>query len=197
VSPHDDEQDRRQYFRIEDDAHVVVHEVPEEEYAQMLEAGEPPGSEECGLVAELNHLSSQAGILMSKLRKSDPDVAHYLGLLDRKIDLVARMCESGRQEGLKPNARINLSANGVGLRRAEPIAEGTKVEVRLVFFPSYLCVHAYGEVAHCREAEDADAGHPYEVGVELTVMREMEREALIKHTLERQSALLRQQRGRE
>ena len=197
MSPHDHDQDRRQHFRIEDDAHVVVHEVSEEEYARVTENEEPPGTEECGLVAELHHLSSQAGIVMAKLRKSDPDVAHYLSLLDHKIDLVARMCESGRQQDLKPNARINLSANGVGLRRAEPMTEGAKVEIRLVFFPSYLCIHAYGEVAHCREAEDADAGRPYEVGVEFTVMREMEREALIKHTLERQSALLRQQRGRE
>lgn len=197
MTPHDNDQERREYFRIEDDAHVLLHEIPEEEYARAAEAGEPPGTEECGLVAELNHLSSQAGIVMSRLRKTDPDVAQYLDLLDRKIDLVARMSESGRQRELQPNARINLSANGVGLQRAEPLADGAKVEVRLVFFPSYLCVHAYGEVAYCREAENADAGHPYEVGVELTVMREMEREALIKHTLERQSAQLRQQRGLE
>ena len=196
MSPHDDDPDRRQYFRIEDDAHVRLREVVEAEYAQALDAGAPPGGEECGLVAELHHLSSQAGILMSRLRKSDPDVAHYLGLLDQKIELVARMCESGRQRDLEPNAHINLSANGVGLRRAEPMAAGTKVEVRLVFFPSYLCVRAYGRIAHCEPVEGAEPAG-YEVGIEFTVIGETEREALIKHTLERQSALLRQQRGRD
>lgn len=188
--------DAREFFRIDDEAHLEYRVVEPAEYAAVVERGGPAAGEEaCSLVAELHRLSSQAGLVMPRIRKTDPEVAQYLALLERKIDLVARMAEGGRHRDIRPNARVMLSANGLGFFAEEPIAAGAKLELRLLFFPSYLCIHAYGEVIHSTSTPRADAERPYRIGVEFTVLRDQEREALIKHTLERQSARLRRERG--
>ncbi|MGE0081803.1 MAG: PilZ domain-containing protein, partial [Thiohalomonadaceae bacterium] len=126
-----------------------------------------------------------------------PDVAHYLAMLDRKIDMLAAHLEGSRGGGaVTPDARVNLSAGGLAFWRDQPLAPGTKLELRLVMFPSYVRLHALALVVHAEEDEQAPSHRRYRVGVTFTQLAEAEKDALVRHLIELQSAQLRRQRGR-
>jgi hypothetical protein len=186
--------ERRRYFRVEDSVHLEYRVLGADEYAALREA--PPASDEADVTLQLRALSSQAGALLAGVRKDLPDVANYLAILDRKVELLARALVGRRFAGaLQPDTPVDVSAGGIAFAIAEPLARGTPVQVRIVFFPSHLCIQAIGEVVHC-EANAADANRAYHVGIEFTAIAEMARDALVRHTLERQSALLRERRQR-
>lgn len=187
--------DRREYFRMDADVHLVLRVLSEDDYLRALEVPELESPDLCGLAGQLHGLSSQAGLILSHIRKSDPEIAQYLSLMDKKLDLVARMAEGSRYEDLAPNAHVNISATGLAFAHAEALAEDTKLQVKMLFFPSYLCVRALGRVVRCESENTAREERPYRIGMQFTRIREAEQDALVKHMLELQSASLRRQRG--
>lgn len=187
--------ERREYFRIDDDVHLTFRTLTETDYRRALESPEAEGAEPCNLVAQLHSLSSQAGHILSSIRKSDPEIAQYLALMDKKLDLVAGIAEGTRYEDQAPNARVNIGAGGLAFPHSEALPLDTKLEVKVLLFPSYLCVSALGRVVHCEGTEEREK--PYRIGLEFTRIAQGEQDALIKHVLELQSALLRRQRGEE
>jgi hypothetical protein len=188
--------DQRESFRIEDKVHLEIRVLAEDEYQRLLE-GTCEALEESSLVGQLRSLTSQAGNLLVNIRKVDPDVAHYLALLDRKIDLLASQLEGTRAgRPLAPDTRVNLSAGGLGFWREQPLAKGTRLEVQMVIFPSHLRIHALAEVAHAEEDPQMPAHSRFRVGAHFTRLPEADKDALVRHLIERQSAQLRRQRGR-
>jgi len=158
---------------------------------------QPPdeSGDACDLLLQLHGLSIQAGNILGAIRKSHHDIAQYLCIQDKKIDMVARAvvhCQLGG--AAHPNARVNLSASGLAFDSDKPLAVGIPLELRLVLFPSHLCIRTAARVVHCEAAETAPSRH--RIGVEFTGLSEVAREALVRHTLARQSALLRQKRSR-
>ena len=187
--------DRREYFRIDDDVHLVFRALAEDEYHRDLEAPELDNGEPCSLVAQLHSLSTQSGLMLSHIRKSHPDIAQYLSVMDKKLDLIASMAEGSRYETLTPNNRVNISAGGLAFDHTDALAADTKLRLKVLFFPSYLCIHPLARVVHCERGINADAEKPYRIGLEFTRLAEAEQDALIKHMLELQSAMLRRQRS--
>ncbi|MCK9532649.1 MAG: PilZ domain-containing protein [Gammaproteobacteria bacterium] len=188
--------ERRDSFRIDDKVHLEYRVLSEDEYQRLL-AQPIDELEESSLVGQLRDLTAQAGNLLITIRKADPDVAHYLALLDRKIELVASQLEGTRAgRPLTPDTRVNMSAGGMGLWRDQPLALGTKLDLHLMVFPSHLRVHALGEVVHAEEDPQAPAHSRFRIGVLFTRLPESDKDALVRHLIERQSAQLRRQRGR-
>ncbi|MGE0081802.1 MAG: hypothetical protein AB7U81_10935, partial [Thiohalomonadaceae bacterium] len=105
-------EERRESFRVDDKAHLEVRVLTDDEYQRLLE-NPPEPTVESSLVSQLRSLTAQAGNLLVNIRKADPDVAHYLAMLDRKIDMLAAHLEGSRGGGaVTPDARVNLSAGG-------------------------------------------------------------------------------------
>lgn len=191
-SPHE----RRERFRIDDKVHLDVRVLTDEEYQHLLQAPFDDVAQ-YSLVSQLRGLTAQAGNLMVNIRKANPDVAHYLALLDRKIDMLAAQLEGSRGGGaLAPDTRVNMSAGGLAFWREQPLQKGDKLDMRLVLFPSYLRIHALAEVVHAEEDTQAPAHHRFRVGVTFARLAEAEKDALVRHLIELQSAQLRRQRGR-
>ncbi len=187
-------EERRRYFRVVDDVHLELRIVSADQYARVR--AEPPAEgDACDLMLQLRALTSQAGAILAGVRKSHPDIAQFLALQERKFDLLARaLVGKSLDRELAPNARVDLGAGGVGFPHTEELPVDTPVLVRLVLFPSHLCVQSYGRVVYCRR-EPQGGPKPFRIGVEFTVIGEVARDALVRHTLERQSAMLRRQRG--
>ncbi len=192
----DEANERRRYFRIDDHLYLEVRIIPQAQYEKVRNQPLQESEEVCDLILQLRALTSQAGIILSGIRKTQPEIAHYLALQDKKIDLVAQAAVGKQMDKeLAPNARVNLSAGGLAYSATQEVSPKTPLLVRMVFFPSHLCIQAYGEVIHC-ERDDADPEKPFKVGVEFTAISEAARDALVRHTLELQSAELRHRRGR-
>lgn len=186
------DEERRDYFRIADEVYLQHRLLSEAEYQEIAARPEQEWEATCSLVTQVRAISSQASGILSSIRKHDPEIAQYLGLIDRKIDLLAQMVAGSGDAPDAPNTRVDLSAGGMGFTREEPAALGSKIEVELLLFPSRVCVHGYGEVVHCTPETDG-----YSIGLDFTLMSEMEREALIRHVLARQSEALRRRRDEQ
>lgn len=188
--------ERRDSFRVDTTVHLEVRELADEEYQRLLDTP-AEHTVESSLVSQMRSLTAQAGNLLVNIRKTDPDVAHYLSLLDRKIDLLAAHLEGSRGTGtVSPDTRVNLGAGGLAFWREQPLAPGARLELKLVLFPSYVRIHALAVVAHAEEDAQAPLPLHYRVGVAFTQLAEAEKDALVRHLIELQSAQLRRQRGR-
>lgn len=187
-------QERRRFFRIDDEIYLEYRPLSEEEYQQRLQ--QPPGARQDSstLALQLHGLTSQSSSLLAQIRKRDPEVGQYLTIIDRKLELLARALlgsQLGHING--PNHKVNLSGNGIAFFSTEQLTPDSKLELRLMLFPDHTVINCVGRVVHCTAARD-EAPQPYRVGVEFTHLAEMARDALVRHTLELQSARLRRER---
>ncbi len=189
-----EELERRQYFRIDDQVRLSWRLLSPAEYGAILARPESERADPCSLVAQFHSISSQAAALLASIRKSQPEVAHYLTLLDKKLDLMGRLIEGANfAEGEGPNAEVNISAGGLAFLSDGPVTTGSHLDLRIILYPSFVCVHPYAEVVYCREEQ---AGQ-YRIGAEFSVISEPEREALVRHVMAHQSALRRRARQGE
>lgn len=191
-----DASDRRDAFRVDDHIHLRWTPLDDEAARSLVRQLEERGTA-CSRIAALRALSAQMSGTLAAIRKRDPEVAQYLSMLDRKIEQVAKMGAEQHlraEQALAPNARVNIGAGGMRFSSDCHLAPGAALELRLLFFPSWLCIRTLGRVVH---SEPAPAGEPgaYRIGVEFSVMGEESRDALIRHLTERQAALLRRRQG--
>ncbi|MEW6647989.1 MAG: PilZ domain-containing protein [Pseudomonadota bacterium] len=187
-------EERRRFFRIDDEVYLEYRLLPEEDYQQRLQ--QPAGSRQdtSALALQLHGLTSQSSSILAQIRKRDPEVGQYLAIIDRKVELLSRALlgsQLGHISG--PNHKVNLSGNGIAFFSAEPLDGDSKLELRLMLFPGHTVVNTLGRVVHCN-AVPGGAPQPYRIGVEFTHLAEMARDALVRHTLELQSARLRQKK---
>jgi hypothetical protein len=190
--------ERRRFFRIDDEIYMEYRQLAESEYQQRLQ--QPPGvrQDSSALALQLHSLTTQSSSILSQIRKRDPDVGQYLAIIDRKLELLSRALlgsQLGSQLGQisGPNSKVNLSGNGIAFFSAEPLDAGSKLEMRLMLFPGHTMLTTLGRVVHCNTVQGG-VPQPYRIGVEFTHIEEMAREALVRHTLELQSARLRQKK---
>jgi hypothetical protein len=192
----DNPRERRHYFRIDDKVSLRVRQLSEEEFQARLQRGTPADDEVSGVLTQLRTLTNQMGNALLSIRKSSPDVAQYLQVLDKKIEILARHLEGGRGEPIAPDTKVNLGTGGMAFWNDAPLANDTKLEIRLVLFPSHLRIMALGHVVHTEEDPQVPAERRFRTGVEFVRIGEVEQEGLARHLIELQSAQLRRQRGR-
>lgn len=187
------EAERRQYFRIDDRVFLDFQRLSEGEFRLLMENPEQGGLDNRPGLAQLRSLTNQMGNVLTAIRKRDPEVAQYLAMLDKKIEMVARVSESAqRGQELQPNADVNISAGGIAFETKEDIPVGSKLELEIIFFPSYLSVRALGEVVSSTATEHESRKR---LAIAFSVISEPDQEGLVRHVLEKQSAALRRARG--
>ena len=189
--------ERRHYFRIEDEVHLEYRRLSDAEYATIQAMPEAEREGSCSLVAQLRGLTTQANNLLVNIRKNQPDIAQYLALMDKKMELISRQLAGQQSQSLQADTPVNISAGGIGFPCAEALEPGTPLELSITFLPSMLCIRAYGRSAHCDDHHSTDPARPYCIGVEFTLISEMEQDALMRHILARQSEMLRRAREHE
>ncbi|PKM46588.1 MAG: hypothetical protein CVV05_02615 [Gammaproteobacteria bacterium HGW-Gammaproteobacteria-1] len=186
--------ERRKFFRIDDDIYLEYRRLDEEDYQQRLT--QPPGARQdsAGLALQLHSLTTQSSNILSQIRKRDPDIGQYLAIIDRKLELLTRALLGSQLGNISgPNTHVNLSGNGIAFLSGEALERDCKLELRLMLFPGNTVVNSLGRVIHCLSGRSG-AALPYRIGVEFTHLAEIARDALVRHTLELQSARLRQQK---
>ncbi len=186
-------QERRQFFRIDDDVYLDYQIMEEDEYHRRLEQPHGPRHEAGDIGLQLQTLTAQASNILSQIRKRDPEIGQYLAILDRKVELIGRALGGTQLGAPAPNMRANISGGGIAFHTTSRLEPATKLELHLMLFPNNLVIHALGRVVHCHP-DPVDSAHPFKVGIEFTRISEMARDALVRHALELQSARLRQAR---
>jgi hypothetical protein len=188
--------ERRAYFRI-DDTIKISFRIIEPTDSDPEHAEFEPGEDGFTIMTRLQAIDRQISAALRRIEQRNPDVADYLKALDEKINLIAQSFlveESTLTE--QPSRAVNLSAGGLALDNPVSLEVGTKVQLKLMLLPSYTGVVAIGKVVGVEQsAEDPD--YPYRLHINFVHIPENGRDALIRHILRRQGAMLRQQREQQ
>lgn len=191
------EMERRQYFRIDDTMRVTLRRVTREEIENNFERLNEVSESSFTVMASMAAITSQMTVHLRRIENEMPDVAAYLKGLDRKLEVLGRTLISQNSTYISDHAQgVNLSAGGMSLDVGERYDAHTKVEIRMLLFPSFTGVLTYGEVVDCRElaGSERSADITHRLRIEFTHIREQDRDILIRHILRRQGDNLRARR---
>ncbi len=173
-------------FRIDDELYLDYQPLDDDEVSQTP-VWQHDTSGFCDSLIRLREISMQSGHILANIRKHHPDIGHYLALLDKKIDILSQLAGTiGLGSEIAPNHQVSLGAEGLGFDNREALTVDTPLRLKLVLFPSHLCLHLQSRVVSCEQREQE-----YHIELKFEEVGETEHEALIRHLLERQSAKLR------
>ena len=184
--------DRRRYFRIDDDVSLRVREVKPGELDAAVSRMQLGLPDRIGLASTFSSSSHQMRHTLEKFRREQPDLASYLEELNDKLDLLIQLLAVHENDMPdQPTHHVQLSASGIAFRSDEGLAVGTLLEITLLLFPSFTCMRMFGTVVNCQPAPE---GAGDQIGVDFSHIRESDRELIIRHVVQRQSTLLREAR---
>ncbi len=181
------ENERRKFFRIEDE---VLLRVVETDLEAAL-AGEIPAAfaddSSLDLVAELQRIDHDNQALLNQLCHDNRELELYLRGINKKIELLARHAVKSQQSPQQKQT-ITLSEGGMAFHAIEPFNHDTILAVQLYLLPSYASLLLYAKVLNCQPG-DSD----YNVSVVFTGLTDSQRQLLARHIMQVQMAAKRQQ----
>ncbi len=188
-----DEAERRRYFRIDDHLALKYRVLNREQLAAALSRLQIGYPDRLSLASAFATNSSRMKVAMDRFKREMPDVSTYLEGLNEKLDLLIQLLAASENElEDQPTHEVSLSASGISFVTHEPVAVGSNLELKLLVFPTYVCVLAFGTVVHCDGSDVEGAPPSYTIGVDFTHIRENDRELIIQHVTRKQSAMLRE-----
>jgi len=192
------DEERRDYFRIDDQVRVSIRPVPEEELDERLDRLEKGLAGNFTVMSSLAAVSSQMAVSMRRIEGREPDIAEYLRALDRKIEVLGRAFLAQESDLVSEQTqRVNLSAGGLCLDAPLEIGAGGGVEIKMLLFPSFTGVLTYGQVVECAALPpgEREGDYTHRLRIAFTHMRDQDRDILIRHILRRQGEALRARRA--
>ncbi|WP_342651109.1 PilZ domain-containing protein [Pseudomonas sp. REB1044] len=186
-----DEEDRREYYRIED---RIALQISPLSAAQALDTELLlDDSPLFNLLSELHLSDFEAQHLLRQLSDKDRTLAAFLRAQNKRLDLLSAVVAQTLLGEIGEPQRVIISEGGIESVQAQRIAPGTRVKVKMVLMPRAHGLLLRGRVTHC----DPQADGQFEVGTEFTDMSDAERQLLARYILQRQQQQRRQQLERQ
>lgn len=187
--------ERREYFRITDEVMLDYHSVNEAELESLQAVIESPIPDRFTTASSFAASSRQIAHAFHSVQNESPEVARCLQALDQKLNTLAQLFvaeEIGFNE--RSAQDVSLSAGGLAFRSQHPINQGDLLETRLVLLPSLMGILMVSRVVHCERVNDGNLQYPWQIAVSYEIMRESDRELLVRHVMAKETELLRSQR---
>jgi len=179
--------ERRRFFRIDDEAEVSFKTISDDEYQAWSEGQQDEESE------NFAKIESEIGIALSNLKSQQPQLAKICELLNQKINLTMSNNPSGHafvdNGELKP---INLSACGIAFQSDEDLSQNQSILLQLKLKPSNVSIVTTGKVVDTGTENNKNI-----VRVDFQNLGENNQDLLIQHLFHVQSRELKKQRGEE
>jgi len=192
----DDE--RREYFRIEDEIALDYRLISEDEADQLQEKIQSRQVDRFTAASSFAATTRQMTHVMHKVQTQSPELARCLQAIDQKLNMIAQMFVSEEIAlNEQPSREVNLSAGGVAFRTQHEIAMDGLLELRMVLFPSLVGILTVSRVIHCERVDDANRQFPWQVAVVYEHLREADREHLVRHIMAKETQQLRGERSGE
>ncbi len=180
------EDERRRYFRINDEVAINFTLLNEEYGGESIEPQ----------VVDLNqefHMSLEVQIrqAMSDIRGKSPQLAHVLDLLNQKINLLRS--DDHKIESDVTIIPVNISACGISFPWHEDLKINQELMLNMYLQPKHELVHTEAYVAAVNRNTDPDTrqGEPYIVHLDFVNIHISYQELLIQHIVQRQGHQLR------
>lgn len=179
------EQERRRFFRIDDQVALHVIPVSEEELAQHI-ANPTRQQDNAGLPGRFAVQRERFLPILRKIQAQSPSIAAYMKLMEDQLDIIAKALD--RQDDTLPtlpDKAVNLSAQGIRFPHTQALPIGSAVELKIKLFPSTIRIQAHGHIVQCQPVNESEPNE-YDVTVDFTHIDDDNRELLVKHINRRQ-----------
>ena len=191
-------EERREYFRIDDEVVLDYRLVKGDELDQLLERIRSQVVDRFTAASSFASTTRQMAHLIHRIQADSPDLARCLQAIDQKLNMIAQLFVSEEvEENQHPTREVNLSAGGVAFRSQHEIPVDSLLELRMVLFPSLVGIITISRVIHCERTGEGDPRYPWMVAVEYEHLKESDREALVRHVMARETEQLRRRRARD
>ncbi len=177
--------ERRSYFRINDDV-IVKYSVIHSRGDGRNKVVDLHGRD------GIDPVMGNAGLMLSRISQSDPDVAQYLSYLESRLNQMFRLLLA--QELELSESRVmeaSLSGGGLAFYAGEHLAPRTCLQIKLLLVSSCVAILTPARVIRSERRSRYLPTHPYRIAVEFDAIDEVDRDVLIKHILKRQAEKLR------
>jgi len=190
--------ERREYFRIDDEVQLKVRPIGEADVAAIAARINDKMPDRFTVAANFAVSSRQMSRVLHGFAADTPDVGRYLKMVDQKLNQLARLFvleESARGDFLP--LHVNLSAGGLVFPSPVEHVPGTLLEISMVLHPSITGILSMAKVVYCERLAEAEGTYPWQIAVEYSHIREADRDLLVSHIMNRETELLRRQRGED
>ncbi|MDY7559728.1 PilZ domain-containing protein [Pseudomonas sp. 10B1] len=176
-----DEEDRREYYRIEDTIALEINHTTGSDPGHKAPAQDT--SILFGLLSELHVSEFESQHLLRQLGEKDRVLNSFLKALSRRIDLLGQVVAHTALGSVGEPQRVKLSEGGVQFHHPLPIPAGTQLSIKMVLLPEARGLMVNAKVTHC----DAHEIGSFEIGTEFEDLSDAQRQLLARHILQRQS----------
>ena len=179
--------DRRQYYRIEDRVPMRLTAVEGCTDAPDMEQLEREIPSSFKLINTLQEIESEASVNLSSLQGTNPGIVDYLRTLNKRLDLIGGYIAEQEFNKARNNESVSLSGNGFRLINDEGFAIDTILLIEMLLPYKRTGIHCYGRVIESNQQDDG-----FSIAVTYETIREVDREAIIRHVIRQESKLIRQ-----
>lgn len=184
--------ERREYFRIEDEIALDYRLISEDEVDGLMEKIQSRLVDRFTAASNFTATSRQMAHLIHKIQNQSPELSRCLQAIDQKLNMIAQLFVSEEIELNENSTReVNLSAGGVAFRSQHEIKTDSLLELRMVLFPSMVGILTVSRVIHCERSDDDNQQFPWQVAVVYEHLRETDRELLVRHIMSKETEQLR------
>lgn len=186
--PTQDEDDRREYYRIDD---TIALEFTLLSGAEALASDELHDSSPLfNLLSDLHLMDFESQHLLRHITERDRTLANYLKVMNKRIDLLGQAVAQSLLRDIGTPRKVSLSEGGVSFNNPQPVAAGAHLAVKMVLMPQALGLLLRAKVVHCQPLPSQQ----FEIGAEFEAVSDAQRQLLARHILQRQALERRQAR---
>ncbi|CAN7614991.1 MULTISPECIES: PilZ domain-containing protein [Pseudomonas] len=175
-----DEEDRREYYRIEDMIALEIRPLSALEAAgqEVLQDASPLFN----LLSELHLSEFESQHLLRQISERDRNLAAFLKSQNKRIDLLSQVIAITVLGQIGEPQPVIISEGGIDFQHPTPIAADARLSIKLVLMPQALGLLLRARVTHCDRK-----GEGFDVGTEFEHLTDAQRQLLARYILQRQA----------
>ncbi|EPA95849.1 PilZ domain-containing protein [Pseudomonas sp. G5(2012)] len=175
-----DEEDRREYYRIEDMIALEIRPLSALEAAgqEVLQDASPLFN----LLSELHLSEFESQHLLRQISERDRNLAAFLKSQNKRIDLLSQVIAITVLGQIGVPQPVIISEGGIDFQHPTPIAADARLSIKLVLMPQALGLLLRARVTHCDRK-----GEGYDVGTEFEHLTDAQRQLLARYILQKQA----------
>jgi len=175
-----DEEDRREYYRIEDTIALEIRPLSAAEAAgqEVLQDASPLFN----VLSELHLSEFESQHLLRQINERDRAIAAFLKSQNKRIDLLSQVIALTALGQIGEPQPVIISEGGVDFQNPTPIPTGSRLSVKMVLMPQAHGLLLRARVTHCDRKGDG-----YDIGTEFEHLTDAQRQLLARYILQKQA----------
>ena len=183
------DQERRRFFRIDDNIYLDHQPISDDEYKNASNFSSQSYNSAFSLTADFANLNNEFHPILNNIKQSSPELAQYLELLNSKIDALGKhLFENENNLQSRQTTPVNLSAAGIAFETKQKYEDEQALSIQLVLLPEEVGIQVYGRVINKKDADNK----VQLTCVDFEFIRTEDQELIIKHNLSQQMKMLRE-----